>query len=213
MLGSLGTFLEQLNPILGWLSDHQQLISDFISNGATGIAATTTSFSGDGVGHYLRQFSAVGSETLSFAANRDSNNRGNTYPGPVWLANAAELRRRATSPSWDCKNTGAGGDGSVVGQRRARRRAGVAGGVLGGADAARARSRVRSRTCWRRLTRTSSAARLASRRSRGVVRRRRRVAAEARRSLAERARRAARRRAAHRRSARARCGRARVRTP
>ena len=44
-LGSLGTFLEQLNPILGWLSDHQQLISDFISNGASPIAATTTSFS------------------------------------------------------------------------------------------------------------------------------------------------------------------------
>jgi phospholipid/cholesterol/gamma-HCH transport system substrate-binding protein len=111
MLGALGTFLEQLNPILGWLSDHQQLISDFISNGATGIAATTTSFSGNGVGHYLRQFSPVGSETLSFATNRDSNNRGNTYPGPTWLANPQVLAK-ANFPSWDCKNTGAGGDGS-----------------------------------------------------------------------------------------------------
>ncbi len=111
MLGALGTFLEQLNPILGWLSDHQQLISDFISNGATGIAATTTSFSGNGVGHYLRQFSPVGSETLSFAANRDSNNRGNTYPGPTWLANPQVLAK-GNFPSWDCKNTGAGGDGS-----------------------------------------------------------------------------------------------------
>jgi phospholipid/cholesterol/gamma-HCH transport system substrate-binding protein len=110
LLGSLGTFLEQLNPVLGWLSDHQQLISDFISNGATGIAATTTSFSG-GDGHYLRQFSPVGSETLSFAANRDSDNRGNTYPGPVWLANAANFSK-GNFPSWDCKNTGAGGDGS-----------------------------------------------------------------------------------------------------
>ena len=113
MLGSLGTFLEQLNPILGWLSDHQQLISDFISNGATGIAATTTSFSGNGVGHYLRQFSPVGSETLSFAANRDSNNRGNTYPGPTWLANP-QVFAKGNFPSWDCKNTGAGGDGSVA---------------------------------------------------------------------------------------------------
>jgi phospholipid/cholesterol/gamma-HCH transport system substrate-binding protein len=110
LLGSLGTFLEQLNPVLGWLSDHQQLISDFISNGATGIAATTTSFSG-GDGHYLRQFSPVGSETLSFAANRDSDNRGNTYPGPVWLANAENFSK-GNFPSWDCKNTGAGGDGS-----------------------------------------------------------------------------------------------------
>ena len=110
-LGSLGTFLEQLNPILGWLSDHQQLISDFISNGASPIAATTTSFSG-GVGHYLRQFSPVGSETLSLAPNRDSNNRGNTYPGPVWLANP-QIFTKGNFPAWDCKNTGAGGNGSV----------------------------------------------------------------------------------------------------
>jgi virulence factor Mce-like protein len=110
-LGSLGTFLEQLNPILGWLSDHQQLISDFISNGASPIAATTTSFSG-GVGHYLRQFSPTGSETLSLAPNRDSNNRGNTYPGPVWLANP-QIFTKGNFPAWDCKNTGAGGNGSV----------------------------------------------------------------------------------------------------
>jgi phospholipid/cholesterol/gamma-HCH transport system substrate-binding protein len=112
MLGALGTFLEQLNPILGWLSDHQQLISDFISNGAGGIAATTQSFSGNGVGHYLRQFSPVGSETLSFATNRDSGNRGNTYPGPTWLANP-QVFAKDNFPSWDCKNTGAGGDGSA----------------------------------------------------------------------------------------------------
>ena len=112
MLGALGTFLEQLNPILGWLSGHQQLISDFISNGATGIAATTKSFSGNGVGHYLRQFSPVGSETLSFAANRDADNRGNTYPPSTWLANPEDFAK-GNFPSWDCNNTGAGGDGSV----------------------------------------------------------------------------------------------------
>ncbi len=111
-LGSLGTFLEQLNPILGWLSDHQQLISDFISNGASPIAATTASFSGGGVGHYLRQFSPVGTETLSLAPNRDSDNRGNTYPGPIWLSNP-QIFTKGNFPAWDCKNTGAGGDGSV----------------------------------------------------------------------------------------------------
>ncbi|HTP22541.1 MAG TPA: MlaD family protein [Solirubrobacteraceae bacterium] len=114
LLGSLGTFLEQLNPILGWLSDHQQLVSDFISNGAGGLAATTTSFSGGGIGHYLRQFSPVGSETLSFATNRDSDNRGDTYPGPTWLANAQNFAK-GNFPSFDCNNTGAGGDGSTAG--------------------------------------------------------------------------------------------------
>jgi virulence factor Mce-like protein len=113
LLASTGTFLEQLNPILDWLSLHQQLVSDFISQGGATLAATTTSFSGGGVGHYLRQFSPTGAETLSFAANRDSNNRGNTYPPSLWLAdgNAAV---KGNFPSFDCKNTGAPGDGSVA---------------------------------------------------------------------------------------------------
>jgi virulence factor Mce-like protein len=111
-LGALGSFLEQLNPILGWLSLHQQLISDFISNGAYSLAATTTSFSGGGTGHYLRQFGPQGPETMSFAPNRDPNNRGDVYPPPLWLG---DLRNWTNNnfDSWDCKNTGAGGDGSV----------------------------------------------------------------------------------------------------
>jgi phospholipid/cholesterol/gamma-HCH transport system substrate-binding protein len=112
MLGSLGTFLEQLNPILGWLSLHQQLISDFISQGGATLAATTTSFSGGGIGHYLRQFSPTGPETLSFATNRDPNNRGNTYPPPLWLADPNDAAK-GNFPAWDCKNTGAPGDGST----------------------------------------------------------------------------------------------------
>jgi hypothetical protein len=113
MLGSLGTFLEQLNPILGWLSLHQQLISDFISQGGATLSATTTSFSGGSLGHYLRQFSPTGPETLSFASNRDTNNRGNTYPPSLWLS-GSDVATRGNFPSWDCKNTGAPGDGSTA---------------------------------------------------------------------------------------------------
>jgi virulence factor Mce-like protein len=118
LLASLGPFLEQLNPILTWLGLHQQLISDFISNGAAGIAAKTASFAGNGTGHYLRQFQPVGAETLSFAANRDTANRGNTYPPPLWLADVRDFSAGGKHPgsfalpSWDCGNTGAGGDGS-----------------------------------------------------------------------------------------------------
>jgi phospholipid/cholesterol/gamma-HCH transport system substrate-binding protein len=120
MLGSLGPFLEQLNPVLSWLSLHQQLIADFISNGAAGLAAKTTSFSGNGTGHYLRQFQPLGPETLSFAANRDPSNRGNTYPPPLWLADGRAFTAGGKNtgsfalPSWDCNNTGAPGDGSVA---------------------------------------------------------------------------------------------------
>ncbi len=65
-------------------------------------------------GHYLRQFGPVGAETLSLYSNRDPNNRGNTYPPPLWgtmqgVFDQGDARLR----SWDCKNTGAGGDGSV----------------------------------------------------------------------------------------------------
>jgi phospholipid/cholesterol/gamma-HCH transport system substrate-binding protein len=118
LLAQLGPFLEQLNPIFTWLSLHQQLTSDFISNGAAALAAKTTSFGGDGTGHYLRQFQPTGPETLSFAANRDANNRGNTYPPPLWLADPRDFSSGGNYPgsfalpSWDCNNTGAPGDGS-----------------------------------------------------------------------------------------------------
>ncbi|MGI8507579.1 MAG: MlaD family protein [Solirubrobacteraceae bacterium] len=112
LLGSVGPFLEQLNPILTWLSLHQQLISDFITNGASGLAAKTISFGGDGTGHYLRQFGPVGPETLSYQSTRDKDNRGNTYPPPLWLADPRAFSAGGNFPgsfalpSWDCNNTG-----------------------------------------------------------------------------------------------------------
>ncbi|MFL5829680.1 MAG: MlaD family protein [Solirubrobacteraceae bacterium] len=125
LLGALLPFLEQLNPILNWLSLHQQLLSDFISVGAVGLAAKTTAYGGTGVrcagvpcGHYLRQFSPVGPETSGLAAQRDPNSRGNTYPPPLWLANPATFSAGGrfpgsfALPSWDCKPTGAPGDGA-----------------------------------------------------------------------------------------------------
>jgi phospholipid/cholesterol/gamma-HCH transport system substrate-binding protein len=109
LLGALAPFLQQLNPILGWLSLHQQLISDFLSQGATALAATTTTFGGGNQpGHYLRQFSPIGPETLSLAPARDQGNRGDTYPPPLWIADPANLQR-STLGSWDCKNTPTGG--------------------------------------------------------------------------------------------------------
>jgi virulence factor Mce-like protein len=115
LLAQLGPFLEQLNPILKWLSLHQQLISDFISNGATGISGKTTVFGGAGLkcsgvpcGHYLRQFQPLGPESFSIFPKRDPDNRGDTYPNPLWLANPANLQK-GIFPSWDCKNTATGG--------------------------------------------------------------------------------------------------------
>jgi phospholipid/cholesterol/gamma-HCH transport system substrate-binding protein len=108
LLNEVGPFLEELNPVLHWLGLHQQLTSDFISNGAAGISAKTLSFAGNGTGHYLRQFPPTGPETLSFATNRDPNNRGDTYPPPLWLADPNNFRF-GNFNSWDCKNTPTGG--------------------------------------------------------------------------------------------------------
>jgi virulence factor Mce-like protein len=110
LLPALGAFLEQLNPVLGWLSIHQPLISDFISDGAAGLAAHTISVGGGGTGHYLRQFGPVGPETLSLSPTRDPNNRGNNYPPPTWLASIFNAGGHYPGdwalPSWDCANAG-----------------------------------------------------------------------------------------------------------
>ncbi len=113
LLAQLGPFLENLNPVIGWLEQHQQLISDFISNGAASLAAKTTAFGGGGSGHYLRQLSPEGLETVGFSSTPSSDNRGDTYENGVWL-NTAEDLLKGNFPSWSCAQTGAAGDGSIT---------------------------------------------------------------------------------------------------
>lgn len=116
LLDSLGPFLGELNPILDWLSLHQQLISDFITAGGASLFPRTTTFGDIGTGHYLRQFGPSGNETLSFQSTRDPNNRGNTYPEPLWLpAGEPKDFTLGNLPAWDCRNTGAGGSGATTG--------------------------------------------------------------------------------------------------
>jgi phospholipid/cholesterol/gamma-HCH transport system substrate-binding protein len=110
LLDQLGPFLEQLNPILDWIGGHQQLTSDFITDGGASFFARTSSFGGNGTGHYLRQFGPGGAETLSLAPNRDADNRGNTYPSSLWLSQIFNAGGNFPGdwglPSWDCRNTG-----------------------------------------------------------------------------------------------------------
>jgi phospholipid/cholesterol/gamma-HCH transport system substrate-binding protein len=116
LLDQLGPFLEQLNPILSWIEGHQQLTSDFITQGAAGFFPRTNNFGGGGTGHYLRQFGPSGPETLSYAANRDADNRGNTYPSSLWLGQIFNAGGNFPGdwglPAWDCRNTG-GNHGST----------------------------------------------------------------------------------------------------
>ena len=111
LLGALAPFLEQLNPVLTWLSLHQQLISDFISTGGSALASTPEPPSGfgGGTGHALPQFALFGPDSLSIWGTRSSGNRGNTYRPPLWGADTTALQPTidATAPpEWDCNNAG-----------------------------------------------------------------------------------------------------------
>jgi len=123
LLDQLGPFLEQLNPILVWLAGHQQLTSDFISDGGVSFFGRTATFGGNGTGHYLRQFGPSGPETLSLAPNRDANNRGNVYPSSLWLSQIFNAGGKYPGdwglPAWDCKNATGGGDHPTLGSNAA----------------------------------------------------------------------------------------------
>ncbi len=107
VLEQLAPFLEQLNPIFTWLSTHQQLTADFISNPATALQATTGGGAA-GTGHYLRTMSPLGPDTIGILNNRTPDNRGTTYPPPLWLpsGNDPGYFTHNVLPSWDCNNTG-----------------------------------------------------------------------------------------------------------
>ena len=121
LLASVGPFLEQLNPILDWLSVHQQLTSDFISLAATASAATTKLIPNlTGTGHYLRSYAPVDLSAYSNpATTRSANVRGNTYPPPLWIGNTknfsagGKFPQSTELPSWDCNNTSSGGPQGV----------------------------------------------------------------------------------------------------
>lgn len=111
LLGELQPFLEQLNPILEWLEYHQITVSDFISNGGGALADTIPTINDFERGHYLRQFGPVGAESVAMYPTRPANSRGNAYLNPGAIQ-GKERARRMIFPSFDCNNTGKGGDGT-----------------------------------------------------------------------------------------------------
>ncbi len=105
-LASLGPFLGQLNPILEYLELHQFEVADFISNGASAIADTTTSRDPDAVGHYLRQIGPEGAEAAVVWRSRLSTNRGNSYLPPLGLQINQKAADYGIFPNSDCLPTG-----------------------------------------------------------------------------------------------------------
>jgi virulence factor Mce-like protein len=103
LLASTAPFLGELNPILEWLALYQHQVADFVSGAASATGATVSSPTG-GTGHYLRQMSPFGAETLGVHRTRLATNRGNTYLSPLWFAEPGTADN-LIFPNWDCNNT------------------------------------------------------------------------------------------------------------
>jgi virulence factor Mce-like protein len=106
LLGQLGPFLEQINPVLVYLEHNQHRVSDFLSNGGTGLAALTPSASG-GIGHYLRQLGPAGPESAT-QPTRANTNRGNSYLPPLAFTGATGGHFQMF-PNWECSTDESGG--------------------------------------------------------------------------------------------------------
>jgi virulence factor Mce-like protein len=110
LLGQLGSFLGQLNPVLEFLEASQWQVADFLTYGAAALSARTDS-PGGGTGHYLRQFGPVGAESVGIWKERAPNNRGNSYfiPGALAATNVDKGRtynKYKITGQFDCQQSG-----------------------------------------------------------------------------------------------------------
>jgi phospholipid/cholesterol/gamma-HCH transport system substrate-binding protein len=109
VLGELGPWLSELNPVLAWLGEHEHTLSDIFANLGVATQARTGSRDPQATGHYLRQFGPQGAETVSVHPNRLEGNRGNTYINPLSLT-GPDAAKRGIIASFDCKNAAGGTD-------------------------------------------------------------------------------------------------------
>jgi phospholipid/cholesterol/gamma-HCH transport system substrate-binding protein len=108
LLGELSPFLEQLNPPLRWLEFYQPQVSDFITNGAGALEDTVATLTDNEVGHYLRQNSPLGMESLAMWPQRLPSNRGNAYLPPTAGLSAPKVAEYLIFPNFDCLNSPSG---------------------------------------------------------------------------------------------------------
>lgn len=109
LLGALGPWLGEVNPTLDWIAMHQQTLVDVFANLGVATQAKTGSRDPDATGHYLRQYSPQGAETLSVHPNRLATNRGNAYINPLSLV-GPERGRRGIIDAFDCRNVSGDAD-------------------------------------------------------------------------------------------------------
>lgn len=103
LLGALYPYLEEFNPIIGYLSYQQQQVADFITNGSGSLNGTLPPKAGEGPRHYLRAVSVINSRGLAIQRTRPNYDRGNSYPTPNYQLRARPL---GAYEAFDCKPAG-----------------------------------------------------------------------------------------------------------
>jgi virulence factor Mce-like protein len=111
VLEALYPYLEELNPILAYLNYYQAQVGAFFTNGVGSLYGRLAPNGPDeGPRHYLRQFGIINARGLGIQTSRQTWERGNAYPSPNFYN---RFRPLGTLETWDCKNTGAPGNGEV----------------------------------------------------------------------------------------------------
>ena len=113
-LGQLAAVPRAAQPDPRVPPEHQHGDRRFRQPGIAGAQRRAQTSTPGSPGHFLRQFSPSGPESVTVYRDRLPTNRGNTYYGPLVLSEPPEqLGRFLDPPEWDCLNTGAPGDGTV----------------------------------------------------------------------------------------------------
>jgi virulence factor Mce-like protein len=112
LFGALHTYLPEFNPVISFLNYYQETVSSFIHQAAGSLNGTMPPLTpNEGPRHYLRQFSISNTRGTSLGNTRPTYERGNAYGAPNYIK---RYRAFGMFESFDCSNTGVGGDGTRV---------------------------------------------------------------------------------------------------
>ena len=104
VLDALDPFLANLNPAVRFLKYYRKTVTDFLATPGVALAGVLEPQPGQPAArHYLKQIGYTSAEVLSVHPARLPTNRGNAYPSPNYLQNAA-TSANGIFPNFDCKN-------------------------------------------------------------------------------------------------------------
>jgi ABC-type transporter Mla subunit MlaD len=103
VLGALGPFLSNVNPVIDFLKAYKTDVTNFLSNPGVGFGMVPPAPGQTAPRYALRILSYISPETLSIYPNRLNTNRGNAY-GPPNAMLAQGAAAKGIFPNFDCKN-------------------------------------------------------------------------------------------------------------